>query len=124
MQIRESSHDTELNGLRLPAGTKVGINVLGMHHDPKHFPNPEVDFFLDGLHGQYSQAGVVRVWDVEHLSVGPALESMVNGRAFNGKGLRHSNKQQIYNLGSLMQLSGCRLLKSTALGILRADCAD
>ena len=48
MQIRESSEDTELGGFKLPAGTKVGINVLGMHHDPKHFPDPQVgnDFLL------------------------------------------------------------------------------
>ena len=47
-QIRESSEDTELGGFKLPAGTKVGINVLGMHHDPKHFPDPQVgnDFLL------------------------------------------------------------------------------
>ena len=48
MQIRESSEDTELGGFKLPAGTKVGINVLGMHHDPRHFPDPQVgnDFLL------------------------------------------------------------------------------
>ena len=45
-QIRESSEDTELGGFKLPAGTKVGINVLGMHHDPKHFPDPQVGIHL------------------------------------------------------------------------------
>lgn len=45
-QIRESSEDTELGGFKLPAGTKVAINVLGMHHDHKHFPDPQVGFHL------------------------------------------------------------------------------
>ncbi|KAL0052923.1 hypothetical protein WJX82_009946 [Trebouxia sp. C0006] len=56
--IRESSEDTELGGFKLPAGTKVGINVLGMHHNPKHFPDPQ-DFlperFLDGPKGPPSR---------------------------------------------------------------------
>jgi len=43
---RESSEDTGLGGFKLPAGTKVGINVLGMHHDPKHFPDPQVGIHL------------------------------------------------------------------------------
>ncbi|KAL0023003.1 hypothetical protein WJX79_005828 [Trebouxia sp. C0005] len=56
--IRESSEDTELGGFKLPAGTKVAINVLGMHHDHKHFPDPQ-DFlperFLDGPNGPPSR---------------------------------------------------------------------
>ncbi|KAL0031098.1 hypothetical protein WJX77_003695 [Trebouxia sp. C0004] len=56
--IRESSEDTELDGIKLPVGTKVGINVLGMHHDPKHFPDPEEflpERFLDGPKGPPSR---------------------------------------------------------------------
>lgn len=56
--IRESSEDTELGGFKLPAGTKVGINVLGMHHDPRHFPDPQEflpERFLDGPQGPPSR---------------------------------------------------------------------
>ena len=42
MQIRETEAEVELGGYTLPAGTKVALNILGMHHDPKHFPDPQV----------------------------------------------------------------------------------
>ena len=39
---RECIEDTVLGGKRIPAGTKLWLNVLAVHHDPAHYPDPEV----------------------------------------------------------------------------------
>ena len=42
MHCRECVEDTVLGGKRIPAGTKLWINVLAIHHDPAHYQDPEV----------------------------------------------------------------------------------
>ena len=34
--------DTVVGGKRIPAGTKLWLNVMAIHHDPAHYPEPEV----------------------------------------------------------------------------------
>ena len=31
-----------IGGKRIPAGTKLWLNVMAIHHDPAHYPQPEV----------------------------------------------------------------------------------
>lgn len=49
---RETSNDYQLSGTdkKLPKGTQIIIDVLGIHRDPVHYPSPEKfdpDRFLD-----------------------------------------------------------------------------
>lgn len=39
---RECCKDTTLFGHTIPAGSSVGILILYVHRDPKHWPNPDV----------------------------------------------------------------------------------
>ncbi len=38
---RRALRDVEVEGRRIPKGTLVVINIIGMHHDPALFPDPE-----------------------------------------------------------------------------------
>ena len=42
VQIRELSEPMQLGKYKVPAKTRVWLNVLGMHHDEKLFPEPHV----------------------------------------------------------------------------------
>ena len=49
-----------IGGVRLPAGTKIFLNVLGIHHNPAYYPDPEVTVCFDvdcrdWRHGQESR---------------------------------------------------------------------
>lgn len=58
MQIRETAAKVDLGGYSLPAGTKVALNVLGMHQDPQHFPDPQAfkpERFMKGPLGPASR---------------------------------------------------------------------
>lgn len=58
LQIRETEAAVELGGHTLPAGTKVALNILGMHHDPNNFPDPQTfkpERFMDGPLGPSSR---------------------------------------------------------------------
>lgn len=43
---REASSDTVVGGFQLRGGDKVWINVMGIHHDPKYWRDPEVPLVL------------------------------------------------------------------------------
>ncbi len=34
--------DTVVGGQRIPAGAKLWLNVMAIHHDPAHYPEPGV----------------------------------------------------------------------------------
>ncbi|XP_034245071.1 probable cytochrome P450 4ac1 [Thrips palmi] len=38
---RQCYHQTELWGYQIPANTVIGINILGIHRDAKHWPEPD-----------------------------------------------------------------------------------
>ena len=42
---REATAPATLGGHPLPRGAKVFINVQSIHHDPRHYPEPEVRAF-------------------------------------------------------------------------------
>lgn len=42
VQAREAGEDVDLGGFRIPKGTRVWLNVRGMHLDEQHFPDPLV----------------------------------------------------------------------------------
>ena len=42
VQIRELSEPMQLGKYKVPAKTRIWLNVLGMHHDEKLFPEPHV----------------------------------------------------------------------------------
>lgn len=39
---RQSAQAVELDGFALPKGSIILVNVLGMHYDPRYFPDPDV----------------------------------------------------------------------------------
>lgn len=48
---REANVDTSIGEYAVPKGTKIWINVLSLHHDPRNFPEPKVfrpERFLPG----------------------------------------------------------------------------
>lgn len=42
VKVREAAADTTLGGFRIPKGTAVVMNHIGMASDPRIFPDPEV----------------------------------------------------------------------------------
>ena len=40
MIARSVPEDTELCGKHLPAGTTLVVNIIGVHRDPRHWPDP------------------------------------------------------------------------------------
>lgn len=42
VQVRELSEPMQLGKYKVPAKTRIWLNVLGMHHDEKLFPEPQV----------------------------------------------------------------------------------
>ena len=42
LQAREAGEDVDLGGFHIPKGTRVWLNVRGMHLDEQHFPDPLV----------------------------------------------------------------------------------
>ncbi len=42
---REASANTSIGRYRVAKGEKVWINVMALHHDPAHWPQPEVGFW-------------------------------------------------------------------------------
>lgn len=44
VQVRVALDDVNLGGHRVPKGTPVVMNTLGMAYDDKLFPNPEVRY--------------------------------------------------------------------------------
>lgn len=48
---RTTTQDTDLNGVLIPKGTLIGIDVHELHHNPRVWKDPEVfnpDRFLEG----------------------------------------------------------------------------
>ena len=39
---RQAIDDDRVGGYPIPAGSRLLINILGIHHDPRHWPEPEV----------------------------------------------------------------------------------
>ena len=39
---REATADTSVAGHTLPKGSKLWIDVMGIHHNPTYWPDPEV----------------------------------------------------------------------------------
>lgn len=39
--VIRASEDTTIGGYNIPKGTNVLVNFWAIHHDPKHWPNPE-----------------------------------------------------------------------------------
>jgi Cytochrome P450 len=37
--VREATEDTQLGGYKIPRGTRMRVNIYGLHHDSKLFPN-------------------------------------------------------------------------------------
>lgn len=49
--LRVAAKDTELNGVFIPKGTRLGIDVYETHHNPRFWKDPDVfnpDRFADG----------------------------------------------------------------------------
>lgn len=40
-QARTCTRNAVLGGYSIPAGSRVMFNILGLHRDPKHYPQPE-----------------------------------------------------------------------------------
>lgn len=61
---RYAAEDTELNGVFIPKGAKIGIDIHEMHHTPRIWRDPEVfnpDRFLPGGEAE-SLSGMGMTW--------------------------------------------------------------